>query len=261
MSDPGLPHAHTLPNSAQPPEPPTAASSGVKPEPYRGVGLIPGAGAARTWGLTVIAVPLLLIVVLGLVGAGSGGSGSGAGAGSPWSGGTTTGNDDGTQSGNLLPSWTPPSAETQDTYGDPATSTPGSLFGDPSAPDPGTTTDTSTSTDTDTGAATATGTATPADDPRVVVAAYFDAINNRDWPTAWRLGGQNLDSDYDIFVRGYATTEHDTVSVVSVEPGAGGQVVRLTLDATQTDGTSQSYDAAYTVSDGVIVSGTATPAG
>ncbi|SFE32728.1 hypothetical protein SAMN05216251_102503 [Actinacidiphila alni] len=260
MSDPGLPHAHTLSNSAQPPEPPAAAPYGGKPVPYRGVGLIPGAGAARTWGLTVIAVPLLLIVVLGLVGAGSGGSGSGAGAGSPWSGGTTTGDDDGTRSGSLLPSWTPPSAEVQDTYGDPdtatadpATDTPGSLFGDPSAPDPGTTTDASTDTDT--------GTATPADDPRAVVAAYFDAINNRDWPTAWRLGGQNLDSDYDTFVRGYATTEHDTVSVVSVEPAAAGQVVRLTLDATQTDGTTQSYDAAYTVSDGVIVSGTATPAG
>ncbi|MEW2518884.1 hypothetical protein [Actinacidiphila alni] len=253
MSDPGLPHAHTLPNSAQPPEPPAAAPSGGKPVPYRGVGLIPAAGAPRTWGLTVIAVPLLLIVVLGLVGAGSGGSGSGAGAGSPWSGGTA-GNDDGTRSGGLLPSWTPPSAEVQDTAtADPATETPGSLFGDPSAPD--------ADAGTDTGAATETGTATPADDPRAVVAAYFDAINNRDWPTAWRLGGQNLDSDYDTFVRGYATTEHDTVSVVSVEPATGGQVVRLTLDATQTDGTTQSYDAAYTVSDGVIVSGTATPAG
>ncbi|WP_279634805.1 hypothetical protein [Streptomyces tirandamycinicus] len=39
-----------------------------------------------------------------------------------------------------------------------------------------------------------------------------------------------------------------------------GTRVRLTIDALQVDGTTQSYDATYTVRGGVITSGTATRA-
>ncbi len=52
------------------------------PTPYRADGLIPPAGAARTWGLTVIGAPLLAVLLLGLVD-GAYSSGGGAQA-RPW---------------------------------------------------------------------------------------------------------------------------------------------------------------------------------
>ena len=203
--------------------PPFAPAVPNPPAPYRAGGLIPPAGAARTWGLTVIGVPLLFVLLLGLVD-GSYSSGGGAQAALPWA--SSTASYAYTESGTPSP------------YGatDPATET-GTGFGDP--------TDEATET-------TATA------EPEAVVTAYFAAINNRDYQTAWEMGGKNLgDADYDAFAKGYANTQQDTISQVSVE----GTVVRLVLNALQTDGTSHSYNAAYTVLDGVITHGTATPIG
>ncbi|RNL74126.1 hypothetical protein EBF04_11920 [Streptomyces sp. I6] len=99
-----------------------------------------------------------------------------------------------------------------------------------------------------TAAASATG------EPGDVVTAFFEAINDRDYRTAWALGGRNLESRYDRFVAGYAATARDTISITSVR----GTRVRLTIEALQVDGTTHSYDAVYTVRGGVITSGTAT---
>jgi hypothetical protein len=241
---------------------PLPAYPWTEPAPYRGVGLVPAAGAARTWGLAVIGAPLSLVVLLGLV-TGIGASGGGHTATAPgWYSGAPSDSGDGSQLGGLVPSWTPPpqlptqtpysATSAPNTFADPAatgTATPDGLFG--TASDPG------TPNGTGTGTGAAGGTAPG--DPRGVVTAFFDAINSRDYSTAWQLGGENLDSDYDTFVRGYATTRRDTITIVSVRTAARQSVVRLALDAEQTDGTSQSYDAAYTVTDGEITHGTATP--
>jgi hypothetical protein len=202
--------------------------------PYRDVGLIPPAGPARTWGLTVMGTPLLLVLLLGLIGGlthDDSGSGS-TGAAGPYSGfGTTTS------------AWPQASPTTAYASATPSTALPGDVFG------------TWPESATATASTSAYASTSTSAEPRAVVAAYFDAINNRDYQTAWDLGGKNLDADYASFAAGFATTQRDTISDVSVQ----GAVVRLTLNALSTDGTSRSYDAAYTVHDGEITSGTATP--
>ncbi len=88
---------------------------------------------------------------------------------------------------------------TQDAYT--ATDDPGDVtttyhaYGDTSAypgyGDPGDETDTSSPTPTPSPSATG---------PAAVVLAYFAAIDQRDFETAWSLGGDNLGEDYDSFV-------------------------------------------------------------
>ncbi|MFD5629719.1 hypothetical protein [Streptomyces sp. NPDC127072] len=222
-------------NDLGPPPPTTTShplSAPVAPDPppsYPGGGLLPPAGPVRTWGLTVIGVPLLLVLIGGLAGGlASDETGS---SDTPWA-------EPGTEySEPAVPDYygttdavPPTDFEDSGTTGD-----TGGLFADP--------------TDL------ATGTATPATGPAAVVTAYFDAINNRDFPSAWELGGKNLEADYDSFVEGYSTTQHDTITIVSVQ----GSVVTLVLDALETDGTSRSYDVTYTVIGDVITDGKATP--
>ncbi|WP_406436929.1 hypothetical protein OHB00_22485 [Streptomyces sp. NBC_00631] len=238
MTDPGLtPHA----------ERPDPLSTHRAPPSYQAPGLIPPSGPARTWGLAVIATPLLLAVLLALFGVltgGSSGSSGSTGSGSSGSGlygSGTTGSDSG-------------DTADQPDYTDPATASAWP-YGDTGTPEP-----TATATDdyvypTDT--ATGTPDASASGGPGDVVTAYFAAISARDYRTAWNLGGKNLDSDYDSFVSGYATTQQDTIAVVS----ATDTEVQVTIEALQTDGTTQSYDATYTVEDGVITSGTATQTG
>jgi hypothetical protein len=223
MNDPGPP----------PPENDfTPAASGT-PSAYHDVGLIPPAGPARTWGLTVVGVPLLLLLLLSLIGSGLSHAGSGQ-SGSDWTGtsgwpGTSDSTDDATDSTDTAP------AEPYDPTTGPGTTTGGVGDGFGATPTP-----TPSDTDTDTAA---TG-------PEAVVTAYFAAINSGDYATAWSLGGKNLDSDYDTFVAGFATTQSDTISITSVQ----GDDVRVALDALQTDGTTKSFDNTYTVSGGEITS-------
>ncbi|MET7682653.1 hypothetical protein [Streptomyces sp. NPDC005423] len=223
--------------------PPLSPAAPSPPSPYRADGLIPPAGAARTWGLTVIGVPLLVLLLLSLVGGGFGGESGTAGIGSGSSGGSgssssSDGSGIGSGSGGLEQPWASAASSTGTEVPDPygtSSATPGPYGTVSVTPDP----------------YGASGTA----GPREVVVGYFAAINKRDFGTAWELGGKNLDADYTSFASGFATTLRDTVSHVSVR----GDVVRLVLNARQTDGSSRSYSATYTVHDGVITAGSATP--
>ena len=87
-----------------------------------------------------------------------------------------------------------------------------------------------------------------ATDPASVVEAYFAAINDQDYQTAWDLGGENLDESYSDFTAGFANTQEDTVSIESV----AGDVATATLVAQNDDGTVQDFSGAYTVTNGVI---------
>lgn len=115
-----------------------------------------------------------------------------------------------------------------------------------STPSPGSST-------TPTQSSTTPDTSTPDDpgpsDPQAVVQSYFDAINKKDYQQAWELGGKNAGKPFSTFAAGFATTDHDTVTVTSVQDN----VVTLDLVAQQTDGTRRTYHGTYTVADGIIV--------
>lgn len=83
------------------------------------------------------------------------------------------------------------------------------------------------------------------------VIAYYDAINRRDFATAWSLGGSRIagGGGYTKYVNGFATTSWDTLTVTDVR----GNVVSVVLSAVQTDGSTRTFSGTYTVSGGVIV--------
>ncbi len=87
--------------------------------------------------------------------------------------------------------------------------------------------------------------------PRAVVEAYLAAINQRDWPRAWRLGGENLGRPYRAFVSGFRLTAR----VVIVSLRSSGDVVHVRILAYESTGPVQTYALFYVVRDGVIVAG------
>jgi hypothetical protein len=82
------------------------------------------------------------------------------------------------------------------------------------------------------------------------VIAYYDAINRRDFATAWSLGGSRIagGGGYAKYVNGFATTSWDTVTVTDVRGGT----VSIVLSAVQTDGSTRTFSGTYTISGGVI---------
>ncbi|KZB84523.1 hypothetical protein [Amycolatopsis regifaucium] len=82
------------------------------------------------------------------------------------------------------------------------------------------------------------------------VIAYYDALNRRDFLTAWNLGGRRLakGGTYDSYVRGFATTSWAALTVTSVS----GNTVYVDLSARQTDGSLRTFSGSYTVSGGAI---------
>ncbi|MFM9445156.1 hypothetical protein [Streptomyces acidiscabies] len=221
--------------------PPSAKTHGdgfpAVPAAYHGVGLIPPAGPARTWGLAVVGVPLVLVLILTLAGnlSGSGSDNSGR-SGSGWSGSSGWPGTSETTS---------PTDTSVGSWGWPGASETATVPAYPESATPSASTYAESVTPTPTPSPSPTGTG----GPEAVVAAYFAAINNGDYSTAWSLGGKNLDSDYDAFVTGFGTTQSDTITITSVQ----GDDVRLTLVARQTDGTTKTYDKVYTVSGREIV--------
>jgi hypothetical protein len=82
------------------------------------------------------------------------------------------------------------------------------------------------------------------------VVAYYDAINRRDFTTAWSLGGSRIagGGGYAKYANGFATTAWDTLTVTDVR----GNTVHVVLSAVQTDGSTRTFSGTYTVSGGVI---------
>lgn len=82
----------------------------------------------------------------------------------------------------------------------------------------------------------------PKPDPAAVVRDYFAAINAHDYPKAWRLGGKNFSPSYEEFVRGFAETEHDAVTILNVD----GPRVTIRLVADESGGRQSIYEGTYT---------------
>jgi hypothetical protein len=84
--------------------------------------------------------------------------------------------------------------------------------------------------------------------PSQVVQAYYQAINEHQYQTAWDLGGKNTGTTYNQYVAGFNGTASDVVQILSVS----GNVVTAQLTANQTDGTAKVFAGTYTVSGGQI---------
>ena len=87
--------------------------------------------------------------------------------------------------------------------------------------------------------------------PRAVVSAYITAINKRDWPRVWQLGGKNLGQGYAAMIAGYRRTRRDVITRIS----ARGPLVSARILAYETTGTVQRYALSYTVRAGMIIAG------
>jgi hypothetical protein len=88
--------------------------------------------------------------------------------------------------------------------------------------------------------------------PRAVVDSYFAAINHRDWPRVWQLGGDNSSPSYRKMVDNYASTDKDVIRAISVS----GDHAIVQVRAYETDGQFEVYQMYFVVSDGVIVRAT-----
>ncbi|MFJ4521374.1 hypothetical protein ACIP4Y_10565 [Streptomyces sp. NPDC088810] len=201
---------------------------------YEPPSLLPAGGRERTFALLIGGVPFLLILLMGIA----------PHLGSEDDGGYSGGYSDGYSSG----------------YSGGA----GPSLPDTPAPDISTAYETPTWAPTDSADPTdtastpaGTGSTEAADGPAGTVTRFFDAVNQRDFATAWDLGGKNLDASYTSFVSGFGTTERDDVTIASVQ----GDTVWVQLVARQTDGTRKSYSGRYTVADGVITDASMTPTG
>ena len=95
---------------------------------------------------------------------------------------------------------------------------------------------------------------TPTAGPAAAVQAYIAAINAKDYPQAWALGGENFGGTYSAFAAGFDDTKQDTLTIVSVD----GDVVTVELTSQQADGSQNMYSGTYTVTDGIITSASLT---
>jgi len=84
--------------------------------------------------------------------------------------------------------------------------------------------------------------------PVATVKAYFSAINNHNYLRAWNLGGRFTSPSFASYKAGFAGTQHDTVTILSVS----GNTVTAHLAAQQTDGTVKNFEGTYVVNNGVI---------
>ncbi|WP_157856363.1 hypothetical protein [Actinacidiphila yeochonensis] len=87
--------------------------------------------------------------------------------------------------------------------------------------------------------------------PQQTVERYFEAINAKDYRTAWNLGGRNFHQSYSTFAASFATTATTSVTIQSIT----GDVVAVILNTQDTEGKTHDYHGTYTVHDGVITAG------
>ncbi|AOR32420.1 hypothetical protein BFF78_16300 [Streptomyces fodineus] len=213
---------------------------------YEPPSLIPAVGQERTYALLIASVPLLLILLVAVVPQLASGDGSAPAATS--------------LDGQGGYSYTPPTTDSPAPDPSTAYGTVPSLpagSGDTTYPTPNPLDTEVTNSPESTGSSDSTASTNSAAGPADTVSSFFKAINDRDYQTAWDLGGKNLDMNYDSFVSGFATTERDDFTIGSVD----GDTVSVSLTARQTDGTERSYTGQYTVVDGVITHASMTSAG
>ncbi|WP_225808306.1 hypothetical protein [Streptomyces spinosus] len=207
---------------------------------YEPPSLLPAGGRERTYALLIGGVPFLLILLMGIASHLGSQDGGGPGTPSVYGSGYSGGYSDGYSGGSGPSSPDTPTPDTSTAYETPTW--PSTDGADP--------------TDTASSPAGTESTET-ADSPAGTVTRFFEAINERDYQTAWDLGGKNLDASYTSFVSGFATTERDDVTIESAQ----GETVWVDLLARQTDGTQKSYSGRYTVVDGVITDASMNPTG
>ncbi|MFI9248109.1 hypothetical protein ACIGXF_37370 [Streptomyces sp. NPDC053086] len=211
---------------------------------YEPPSLLPSGGRERTYALIIGGVPFLLILLMAIVP--HVGSEDGSGSGAPSFDGN--GGYSGGYSGGYDPSTADaPAPDASTAY----------YTTEPSDPSYGADATDTAPIPTDTASAASTEATDGTTGPEGTVNRFFEAINERDYQTAWDLGGKNLDVSYTSFVSGYATTARDDVTVDSVQ----GEAVWVHLLAQQTDGTQKSYSGRYTVVDGVITGASMSPTG
>jgi hypothetical protein len=94
--------------------------------------------------------------------------------------------------------------------------------------------------------------------PDTVVTGFYNAINNHDYRTAYRLNqvAQSRES-FATFKQGYADTRHDNLTITAVN----GHVVSFNLTADQTDGSVKTFQGTYTVRHGKIAAANVTQTG
>jgi hypothetical protein len=92
--------------------------------------------------------------------------------------------------------------------------------------------------------------------PDSVVSAYYNAVNKRDYATAYRLNAVARNSKtYAEFKQGFTGTQHVYLTIT----GVSGDQVSFNLTADQTDGKVKIYTGTYTVSGGEIVAANVPP--
>jgi hypothetical protein len=86
--------------------------------------------------------------------------------------------------------------------------------------------------------------------PWAVVSEYYGDIESGDYSDAYALlsSGSVTGQTYQQFVNGFACTSVEDLNEVS----SAADTVTVTLNATQCDGTVQSYQGSYTVQHGLI---------
>jgi hypothetical protein len=94
---------------------------------------------------------------------------------------------------------------------------------------------------------------------QAVVRAFYGAINKRDWPNVWRLGGNSaagVDSiAYKEMMSGFRCTVHDQITRITSNRG----ITLVRIKAQESNGavnTVQNYRFSYVVEDGLIRKGT-----
>ena len=85
---------------------------------------------------------------------------------------------------------------------------------------------------------------------RSIVQRYYDAINNKDYRTAYNIWQDNATDNgesYSQFVAGYGNTLHDDITFDSIVPQDSNTVnVNITIHASQRNGT-ETFRASYVV--------------
>jgi hypothetical protein len=91
-----------------------------------------------------------------------------------------------------------------------------------------------------------------------VVTEYYNAINAREYRTAYGLNEQEQSIEsFATFKAGFAGTQHDDLTITSVS----GDTVSFDLTADQTDGSVKTYQGSYAVQNGKITDSSVTQTG